>query len=171
MNASALRARRLRALDVEPLRRVSRVAAPSAPAPEVSLQPASPEAPPAPTMAAQSEPAPPAVAAPARVDAPAGIRRLALHPDQAELADPAIRKMYAALTEAVGKAGLQRVRVCDVADDASAAVMVFGAAPLPEGVPLLRVLRADPLSVLHADHERKRRLWDQLQALGRGGSG
>lgn len=168
MNASALRARRLRALDVEPLRRVSRVVAP---APEVSLQPASPGAPLAPTMAAQSEPAPPAVGAPARVDAPAGIRRLALHPDQAELADPAIRKMYAALTEAVGKAGLQRVRVCDVADDASAAVMVFGAAPLPEGVPLLRVLRADPLSVLHADHERKRRLWDQLQALGRGGSG
>jgi hypothetical protein len=47
--------------------------------------------------------------------------------------------------------------------------MVFGAAPLPEGGPMLRVLRADPLSVLHADRERKRLLWDRMQALGRGG--
>jgi hypothetical protein len=79
--------------------------------------------------------------------------------------------MYAALTEAVGKAGLQRVRVCDVADDPTAAVMVFGAAPLPEGVPMLRVMRADPLAVLRADRERKRLLWERMQALGRGGNG
>jgi hypothetical protein len=92
--------------------------------------------------------------------------RLALQPDPAELDDPAIRNLYAALTEAVGKAGLQRVRVCDVANDSSAAVMVFGAAPLPEGVPVFRVLRVDPLFVLHADRERKRLLWEQMQALG-----
>jgi hypothetical protein len=96
------------------------------------------------------------------------IRRLALQPDPAELRDPAIHRMYQALTEAVPKAGLQSVRVCDVADDPTAAVMVFGAAPLPEGVPMLRVLRVDPLSVLHADRERKRMLWEQMQALGRG---
>lgn len=154
MNALVLRARRLRALDVEPLRVVSRAAAPAAPA--TAVAPA---------------PVPPVATTSASAAAPVGIRRLALQPDQAELGDPAIRKMYAALTEAVGKAGLQRVRVCDVADDASAAVMVFGAAPLPEGVPLLRVLRADPLSVLHTDHERKRLLWERLLALGRGGSG
>jgi len=99
----------------------------------------------------------------------AAIRRLALQPDPAELDDPVIRSMYAALTEAVGKAGLQRVRVCDVAEDPTAAVMVFGAAPLPEGVPVLRVLRADPLRVLHADRERKRMLWERMRALGRGG--
>jgi hypothetical protein len=44
--------------------------------------------------------------------------------------------------------------------------MVFGAAPLPEGVPVFRVLRVDPLFVLHADRERKRLLWEQMQALG-----
>ena len=153
MNAATLRTRRLRALDVEPLRVVSRTAAASLPAAEVQAEP------------------PPAIVATAPVETPAGIRRLALQPDQAELGDPAVRKMYTALTEAVGKAGLERVRVCDVADDPSAAVMVFGAAPLPEGVPLLRVLRADPLSVLHADHERKRLLWERLLALGQGGSG
>jgi hypothetical protein len=97
------------------------------------------------------------------------IRRLALQPDQAELDDPALRKMYEALTEAVDKAGLQCVRVCEVADDPGAAVMVFGAAALPEGVPPVRVLRVDPLSVLHGDRERKRRLWEKMQALGRGG--
>lgn len=150
MNASALRVRRLRALDVEPLRVVSRATGPQAEARPVAV--------PVPVAAPESA-------------AAAAINRLALQPDQAELGDPALRTMYAALTEAVGKAGLQRVRVCDVADDASAAVMVFGAAPLPEGVPLLRVLRADPLSVLHADHERKRLLWERLLVLGRGGSG
>lgn len=151
MSTSALRARRLRALDVEPLRVVLR-----APAPQAETRPA-----------AVQEP----VATPEPAAALVAINRLALQPDQAELGDPALRTMYAALTEAVGKAGLQRVRVCDVADDPSAAVMVFGAAPLPENVPLLRVLRADPLSVLHADHERKRLLWERLLALGRGGSG
>ena len=95
-------------------------------------------------------------------------RRLALQPDPAELRDPAIHKMYTALTEAVSKAGLQSVRPCDVANDPTAAVMVFGAAPLPEGVPMLRVLRVDPLRVLHADRERKRLLWERMQALGRG---
>lgn len=112
----------------------------------------------------------PTIAAPA-ADTPAGIARLALHPDPAELRDPAINKLYIALTEAVSKAGLQSVRVCDVAGDPSAAVMVFGAAPLPAGVPVLRVLRADPLAVLHADRERKRLLWERMQALGRGGNG
>jgi hypothetical protein len=106
----------------------------------------------------------PAAPAPEKIS----IRRLALQPDPAELADPVIRNMYTALTEAVSKAGLQRVRVCDVAEDATAAVMVFGAAPLPEGVPMVRVLRVDPLRVLHADRERKRLLWEQMQALGRG---
>ncbi|MES2402716.1 MAG: hypothetical protein V4567_00085, partial [Pseudomonadota bacterium] len=119
--------------------------------------------------AAVAEPAPPtAPAAPAAVSETISIRRLALQPDPAELDDPVIRNMYTALTEAVGKAGLQRVRPCDVADDPTAAVMVFGAAPLPDGVPMLRVLRVDPLSVLHADRERKRLLWEQMQALGRG---
>jgi hypothetical protein len=98
-------------------------------------------------------------------------RRLALQPDPAELETPALRKMYEALTEAVGKAGLQRIRVCDAADDPGAAVMVFGSAALPEGVPPVRVLRADPLAVLHGDRERKRLLWEQMQALGRRGNG
>lgn len=100
----------------------------------------------------------------------APIRRLALQPDQAELRDPALNRMYVALTEAVGKAGLQAVRVCDVADDPTAAVMVFGAASLPEGVPPARILRVDPLAVLHTDRERKRLLWEQMLALGRVGA-
>jgi hypothetical protein len=135
--AQALRNRRLRALDVEPLRL---------------------REPPGP---ASSPSAAPAVAI---------IRRLALQPDPAELENLVLRKMYEALTEAVGKAGLQCVRVCDVAEDPSAAVMVFGMAVLPDGVPAVRVLRADPLSVLHGDRERKRRLWETMQALGSSGS-
>lgn len=103
--------------------------------------------------------------------APLRILRLALQPDPAQLDDPAISRMYQALTNAVPKAGLQSVRVCDVAGDPAAAVMVFGAAPPPQGVPAVRVLRADPLDVLHADRERKRLLWERLQALGRNGSG
>lgn len=150
--APALRDRRLRALGVQPLRLRQppsvTVAAPvEVRAPEEVVASG---APPAPVAATQTV-----------------IRRLALQPDPAELDDPAIRSMYAALTEAVGKAGLQRVRVCDVAEDATAAVMVFGAAPLPEGVPMLRVLRADPLRVLHTDRERKRQLWERMQSLGR----
>lgn len=142
-----LRLRRLRAVGVEPWRLRSRGATA------------------APAVSAVAEP-------PAANDAqaPGKIRRLALQPDSAERNDPAINKMYMALTEAVAKAGLQPVRVCDVADDPDAAVMVFGAAPLPEGVPTVRVLRADPLAVLHGDRERKRALWERLQALGRSGS-
>ena len=153
MNATAptLRERRLHALGVEPLR--LRARAPVAADPSTAGV-----TPPSTTP----DPVPVATPAPS-------IRRLALHPDQTELADPAIRKMYAALTEAVGKAGLQGVRPCDVVDDPTAAVMVFGAAPLPEGVPAIRILRADPLSVLHADRERKRLLWEWMQRLGRGG--
>ncbi len=152
--APALRDRRLRALGVQPLRLRRPVSAAVAAPVEIRV---------AGEVVAGVAP-PPAVAA------QTAIRRLALQPDPAELDDPAIRSMYAALTEAVGKAGLQRVRVCDVAQDSTAAVMVFGAAPLPEGVPMLRVLRADPLRVLHADRERKRLLWERMQALGRGGS-
>lgn len=96
------------------------------------------------------------------------IRRLALQPDPAELNDPAIRSMYAALSAAVGKAGLQSVRVCDVAEDPTAAVLVFGAAPAPAGVPAARLLHTDALSVLNADRERKRLLWERMQALGAG---
>jgi hypothetical protein len=152
--APVLRDRRLRALGVQPLRLRRPVSAAVAAPVEIRV---------AGEVVAGVAP-PPAVAA------QTAIRRLALQPDPAELDDPAIRSMYAALTEAVGKAGLQRVRVCDVAQDSTAAVMVFGAAPLPEGVPMLRVLRADPLRVLHADRERKRLLWERMQALGRGGS-
>jgi hypothetical protein len=153
----ALRERRLRALDVQPLRlrRLSSV--------DVA-------APPQPAIAAEAE-VRPRPAAPAAVPEKTSIRRLALQPDPAELRDPAINRMYQALTEAVPKAGLQSVRVCDVADDPTAAVMVFGAAPLPDGVPLLRVLRVDPLSVLQTDRERKRLLWEQMQALGCDGVG
>jgi hypothetical protein len=149
MNAAAqvLRRRRLRALDVEPLR--LRTASASVPSPS--------RATPGDT-----------VAAPGATSTAMVIRRLALQPDPAELENLVLRKMYEALTEAVGKAGLQCVRVCDVADDPSAAVMVFGAAALPDGVPAVRVLRADPLAVLHGDRERKRRLWETMQALGRG---
>jgi hypothetical protein len=153
--APALRDRRLRALGVQPLRlRQVRTAAVAAPV-EVRVldEVVASVAPPAPVLATTG-----------------AIRRLALQPDPAELDDPAINKMYQALTEAVSKAGLQSVRVCDVAGDPTAAVMVFGAAALPEGVPVLRVLRADPLRVLHADRERKRRLWERMQTLGRGGS-
>lgn len=165
MNAT-LRERQLRALDVEPLR-LRRIAA------EVSDPVAG-----APTAALHVDVAPPAATSPATqasvtlATAPARVvRKLALLPDSAELADPAIRTMYAALTEAVGKAGLQRVRVCDVAVDAEAMVMAFGAAPFPEGVPAVRVLRVDPLAVLLVDRERKRLLWEQMLALGRGTGG
>lgn len=129
------------------------------------------------TQAARPQVAPAEVAAPVASPAPAAsevalrICRLALLPDTAELADPALSAMYAALSAAVGKAGLQSVRPCDVEADPSAAVMVFGAAPLPADVPAVRVLRADPLRVLHADRERKRQLWERLQALGRGETG
>ncbi|HJR14152.1 MAG TPA: hypothetical protein VJ833_09680 [Rhodanobacteraceae bacterium] len=149
----AMRERRLRALGVQPLR-LRRRAVAAAGAPDIVAPHAASRAP---------DVAP--VATPSRI----AIRRLALHPDPAELDDPVIRSMYAALTEAVGKAGLQRVRVCDVAEDPTAAVVVFGAAPLPEGVPMLRVLRADPLALLHVDRDRKRLLWEQMQALGRSG--
>ena len=144
--AQALRNRRLRALDVEPLR----LREPPGPASS-------------PCLAASDN-------TPAAAPAVAIIRRLALQPDPAELENLVLRKMYEALTEAVGKAGLQCVRVCDVAEDPSAAVMVFGMAVLPDGVPAVRVLRADPLSVLHGDRERKRRLWETMQALGSSGS-
>ena len=148
-----LRDRRLRALGVQPLR--LRQPMPAAPQP-VELRVAD-------EVVASVVPPKPVAAT------PTAIRRLALQPDPAELDDPAINKMYQALTEAVSKAGLQSVRPCDVAADPAAAVMVFGAAPLPEGVPMLRVLRVDPLCVLHADRERKRLLWERMQALGRSG--
>ena len=153
----ALRDGRLRALGVQPLRlrRPAQAMAASEPARTAGDAPALRDLPPA----------------PAAMPGTTSIRRLALKPDPAELRDPEIGKMYAALTEAVCKAGLQSVRPCDVADDPAAAVMVFGAAPLPEGVPMLRVLRVDPLSVLHANRERKRQLWEQLQSLGRGAGG
>ncbi|MDE2054312.1 MAG: hypothetical protein KGJ46_13480 [Xanthomonadaceae bacterium] len=144
----ALRERRLRALGVQPLRLRRRVSVGvAAPAPHVV----------------------PLV--PAAMPEKTSIRRVALQPDPAELRDPAINRMYQALTEAVSKAGLQSVRVCDVAGDSSAAVMVFGAAPIPEGVPAIRILRVDPLAVLNVDRERKRVLWEQMQALGRNGIG
>ena len=148
----ALQERRLRALGVQPLRlrRLSSVDVAVSEPPAVAEE----------SVVHATSPTP--NAAPEK----ASIRRLALHPDPVELRDPAIHKMYQALTEAVSKAGLQSVRVCDVADDPTAAVMVFGAAPLPEGVPMLRVLRVDPLSVLHADRERKRLLWERMQSLG-----
>ena len=151
--APVLRDRRLRALGVQPLR--LRQPMPAAPQP-VELRVAD-------EVVASMVPPKPVAAT------PTAIRRLALQPDPAELDDPAINKMYQALTEAVSKAGLQSVRPCDVAADPAAAVMVFGAAPLPEGVPMLRVLRVDPLRVLHADRERKRLLWERMQALGRSG--
>ncbi len=122
----------------------------------------------------RAEPAAAVTAATDAVEAaspPASIKRLALQADPAERSDPAIDRMYVALTEAVTKAGLQPVRVCDAAGDPSAAVMVFGAAPVPDGVPADRVLRADPLATLHRDRERKRRLWERMCALGHGGAG
>lgn len=149
----ALRERRLRALGVQPLRLRGLPADATASVPSAADASAAYAVPPAPMAVAEK----------------ASIRRLALQPDPSELRDPAINKMYQALTEAVPKAGLQSVRVCDVAEDPTAAVMVFGAAPLPEGVPLLRVLRVDPLGVLHADRDRKRLLWEHMQALARGG--
>jgi hypothetical protein len=150
--SEALRDRRLHALGVERLR---------------WRRPPAPAVEPTTTVAA----IPASVAAPVASPGDSRIRRLALQTDPAERRDPAIDKMYVALSEAVSKAGLQPVRVCDVADDANAAVMVFGAAPVPEGIPAVRVLRADPLAVLHADRARKRRLWEQLLALGSGGDG
>lgn len=152
MNVAApgLRERRLHALGVEPLRLRRQKTTPATLAPR-------------PVQAGGTG------ATPASMPAAVPIRRLALLPDSAELGDAALRTLYAALTEAVGKAGLERVRPCDVANDADAAVMVFGAAEPPGGVPAVRVLCADPLSVLHADRERKRHLWAWMQALGRGG--
>lgn len=99
---------------------------------------------------------------------PLRIRRLALLADPAERRDPAINKMYTALTEAVVKAGLQSVRVCDVADDPTAALMVFGDVSWPAEVSSDRILRVEALAILHTDRERKRVLWERLQALGRG---
>lgn len=151
MNAAApvLRARRLRALGVKALYLRGR-APRHAPGIDTAVVP------PAPATASGTPPV---------------VRRLALCPDPAELHDPAIQKMYSALTEAVATAGLQSVRVCDVAADASAAVMVFGTAVPPVDVPASRVLRVDALSALHADRECRRRLWQRMRALGRGGSG
>jgi hypothetical protein len=146
------RERRLRALGIEPLRLRRRVET-AAGTPE--------------SMAAPAR-SPAAGAAPAAPPSKAAIRRLALQPDPVELRDPAINMMYQALTAAVPKAGLQSVRPCDVAEDPGAAVMVFGDAPPPEGVPMSRVLRVDPLTVLHADRERKRVLWERMLLLGRG---
>lgn len=159
MNAVASRERYLRALGVEPLhlRR---------PATAGTIEPA------APAVVAEIPvvPLPAVVDETATASAPAAtrIRRLALQPDTAELADPVLGAMYTALSAAVVKAGLQSVRVCDVAADPTAAVLVFGTAPLPADVPVVRVLRTDPLRVLHADRERKRLLWERMQALGRG---
>lgn len=143
----ARRVRCLRALGVEPLRLRRRLHA-----------------------AARVEPALAVAGAPVHDAAAAPIRRLALQPDPAELAEPAIKKMYTALTEAVSKAGLQAVRVCDVADDPAAAVVVFGAAPPPAGVPGARVVRADALATLAGDRERKRALWERMLAIGRHGT-
>lgn len=159
LSAPALRDRRLRALGVEPLRLRACAAAAAVALPDVPnpLPVAAPVPP---------EPAPDAAVAVA--SAPPAIRRLALQPDHAALDDPVIAKMYASLTDAVGKAGLQGVRARDVADDPTAAVMVFGGAAAPAGVPEARVLRVDPLAVLHADRSRKRALWERMQALGRG---
>lgn len=109
---------------------------------------------------------------PAAMPVPPGrICRLALLADAGERRDPAIDRMYTALTEAVAKAGLQSVRVCDVTDDPTAALMVFGTVSPPPGVPADRVLHVDALSALHADRERKRALWERMQALGRGPEG
>lgn len=151
--AAALRDRRLRALDVLPLRLRPRNPLTGVAAPPVEVAPAERHA-----RAAGAAPR------------PARIRRLALQPDPAELADPQLKKMYTALTEAVSKAGLQAVRTCDVAADPSAAVLVFGAAPAPGDVPSARVLRADALAVLAGDRERKRALWERMRALGREGA-
>ncbi|MGH8112486.1 MAG: hypothetical protein ACREPL_11265 [Rhodanobacteraceae bacterium] len=123
---------------------------------------------PIPGSTAARSPAPEGSLAPEAAITPASaIRRLALQPDPAELADPAVRQMYSALTDAVAKVGLQPVRPCDVAADQGAAVIVFGAAPVPGGVPAARVLREDALAVLHADRAGKRRLWERMQAMGR----
>lgn len=125
-------------------------------------------------LRARRQAAPLAVAAPptpAAAEPVSGIRHLALAVDTAELRDPGIREMYTALTKAVGQVGLKRVRVCDVAADPAAAVMVFGTAPVPADVPAVRVLRTDPLAVLRADHPRKRVFWERLQLLGREGRG
>lgn len=146
---SALHDRRLRALGVAPLR----LRGCAGPRPVAAAAPRARRA-----AAIRSDAAP-----------PPAIRRLALQPDPQELRDPAIHRMYTDLTEAVSKAGLQAVRPCDVAADPRAAVMVFGAAPVPDGVPPVRVLREDPLAVLHVDRARKRRLWHRMQALGRSG--
>lgn len=158
--APGLRERRLRALGVVPLRLRVRGTTPPGLMP-VRLQ----SVPDAPAAAGQPESLP--SAAPVQPSPPPAIRRLALQPDLAALDDPAIARMYASLTEAVGKAGLQCVRPCDVAEDPTAAAMVFGDATAPAGVPGERVLRVDPLAVLHADRARKRKLWERMQAIGR----
>lgn len=161
LSAPGLRDRRLRALGVMPLR--WRGSAGDGAAPSTAADTALP--PGASAVPARGGKAP---AGPAG-GPPAAIRRLALQPDEG-LGDPSVRHMYTALTDAVGKAGLQPVRACDVAGDPTAAVLVFGAATVPAGVPEARVLRADPLAVLHADRTRKRLLWERMQALGRGGA-
>lgn len=154
MNPSVpeLRERRLRALGVVPLR----------------LREAGPRARTAPSPAPEEVTAARSAVQETAATSAIAICRLALQPDPAELADPAVRQMYSALTDAVAKAGLQPVRPCDVAADPGAAVIVFGAAPVPEGVPAARVLREDALAVLHANRAGKRRLWGRMQAIGRG---
>lgn len=153
MNAapSGLREQRLRALGIEPLRLRARgdVADPPVPSPVAAAEP--------PIVETATD--------------PVRITRLALHADPAERSDPAIQRMYTALGEAVTKAGLQPVRVCDVADDPAAAVLVFGAVNVPDDVPASRVLHTDALVVLQTDRERKRLLWERLLALGRGAGG
>lgn len=149
--------RRLAALGIERLRL------------RVRVRGAAPRPAPSPATLAVAVAAPAAAIVAAEVTS--GIRHLALSVDTGELADPVLREMYAALTKAVGQVGLQCVRVCDVAADPAAVVMVFGTAPVPVDVPALRVLRVDPLAVLHADRARKRVFWDRLQRLGREGRG
>ena len=133
----------LRALGVQPLRLRTR-AAPPAMAAAVREQPATP----------------PADAQPCKL--------VALAPLREEMEQPALAALYTKIGEAISSLGLQCVRIADAQADAGVRVLAFGDAALPGDIAQSRVLRTDPLAVLHADRERKRELWNTLRQLARG---
>lgn len=139
------RAQTLRALGVTPLRLCTRTAT----AASVAVGE---------TAAAQSN------ADEVRI-APIDNGRIAMAPSHEELNNPTLAALYTRIGEAISSLGLQCVRIADAEADAGVRVLVFGDRALPSSIDGSRVVRVDPLSVLHADRERKRALWTMLRTL------
>lgn len=93
-------------------------------------------------------------------------RCIALAPMHPELNQHALSALYTKISEAIASLGLQCVRIADAERDAGVRVLAFGDVVVPATIDARRVLRADALSVLHTDRDRKRALWVLLQSLG-----